>query len=475
MEVQAYPIFGSDGNVEFIAELLRDVTERRRAEEDTGDHESQFRAVFETARDCLYIKDRSGRYTHVNPAMETLFELPASQLIGKTDSALFGHEIGRQLTELDARVLGGEPVEIEQTRTVNQVPITFLDARGPLLDNSGEIIGLSGIARNITDRRAEGVRVLQALTDNPSPAARSSLAKANLAANADESLLILGEVGSGKEYLARYVHERSRRGSGPFRVLNCAALSERKAESELFGHEPGAFDGAKTPKRGLLELSEGGTVLLNEVGKLSPRLQSKLLAFLSTGFLHRVGGGKKIRAATRIMSATHDDLRGQVEIGRFREDLFSLLSVFTLEIPPLRARIEDMPVLAQDMLTHIAAEMGLGRVPELDEEALRQLQEYEWPGNIRELRNVLERAVTVSRDRGKLRIPSLIEEEKSDWSITVSFPRNRSVHDVAGAVKRSLAEEALRRANGKRQDAARLLGISRHAFLRLTKAVGLDG
>jgi DNA-binding NtrC family response regulator len=251
-------------------------------------------------------------------------------------------------------------------------------------------------------------------------------------------------------------------------------VSEREAESELFGHEPGAFEGAKTRKRGLVELSEGGTLLLNEVGRLSPRLQSKLLAFLNTGFLYRAGGVKKISSSTRLIAATHNDLQGQVEIGRFREDLFSRLSVFTLEIPPLRARIEDIPVLAHDILTHIAAEMGLSRVPELDEESLRQLGEYRWPGNIRELRTVLERAVMVSRDWQKVRVPRLIEDEESDWSVTVHFPRNRSVHDVAGAVKRSLAEEALRRAHGKRQDAAHLLGISRHAFLRLTKAVGLD-
>jgi DNA-binding NtrC family response regulator len=406
--------------------------------------------------------------------MGRLFELPPSQLVGKTDSALFGREIGEQLSELDARVLGGEPVEIEQTRPVNQAPITFLDTREPIVDRSGEVIGLLGIARDISDRRTERFAFLQPRADLPSPTARWTIAKASLAANSDESVLILGEIGSGKDYLARYVHDRSRRGNGPFYVLNCAAVSEREAESGLFGHEPGAFEGAKTRKRGLLELSEGGSLLLNEVGKLSPRLQSKLVAFLSTGSVYRAGGVERISSNARIMAATRGDIQGQVETGRFREDLFSLLSAFTLEIPPLRTRTEDIPVLAGDILAHIASEMGLGRVPQLDDEAVRQLEEYHWPGNIRELRTVLERAVMVSRDRQTIRVPRLTEEEASDWSITVHFPRNRSVHTVADAVKRSLAVEALRRAKGKRQDAANLLGISRHAFLRLTKAVGLD-
>jgi two-component system NtrC family response regulator len=251
-------------------------------------------------------------------------------------------------------------------------------------------------------------------------------------------------------------------------------VSEREAESALFGHEPAAFEGANTGRRGLLELSEGGTLLLNEVGKLSPRLQSKLVAFLTTECFVRSGGVGRISSSARIMTASRGDLKGQVETGRFREDLFSLLAAFTIEIPPLRTRTEDIPVLAGDILAHIASEMGLGRVPQLDEEALRQLEGYHWPGNIRELRSVLDRAVMMSRDGQTIRIPRLTEEEKSDWSIMVHFPRNRSVHAVADAVKRSLAEEALRRADGKKQDAASLLGISRHAFLRLTKAVGLD-
>jgi DNA-binding NtrC family response regulator len=337
-----------------------------------------------------------------------------------------------------------------------------------------EITVLRKAARPTYSRKS-GTRAVE--TDSPeypSEAMRATFNQAKRAAGTDSIVLLLGESGSGKDYLARYIHERSRRANGPFFAINCAAVSPDLAESELFGHEPGAFTGARGRKRGLLELAEGGTLLLNEIGELSMPMQAKLLTFLDTRSFTRVGGETQISVSARLIAATNKELQTEVAEKRFRSDLFYRLNVLSIRIPPLRDRHEDLPVLAQEIITQLAAEMALQETPELEAETLKTLSWYEWPGNVRELRNVLERSLMLSGSK-TISLSGLgVDAHLDNWSYTVNFPVGKNIHDLTRDMKRSLVMEALRRANGSKQVAARLLGISRHAFAHQMRSIGMD-
>jgi len=343
--------------------------------------------------------------------------------------------------------------------------------RVPIKNAADENIGLCGIARDITERTE---RVLEGEIQEfeyESRVMRSTLAKARLAAGSESIILLLGESGSGKDYLARYIHDSSKRASGPFFTINCAALPPELAESELFGHEPGAFTGAHGRKRGLLELAEGGTLLLNEIGELSPYLQAKLLTFLDTQSFNRVGGEKKISVNARLIAATNRDLKKEVDAGRFREDLFYRLDVFSIEVPPLRNRTEDLPLLAAELLRDMSKRIALERPPSLESAALQALAAYNWPGNVRELRNVLERALILC-DKKRIKLGDLsvnaeiapTESGAEEWSVKIGFPHTETLNQVARDVKRLLVLEALRRSRGSRTGAARLLGITPDAL-----------
>lgn len=336
-----------------------------------------------------------------------------------------------------------------------------------------EINLLRKTGRSVFPRRAARTAQPQT-TEYASEAMRATLSQARHAAASDSILLLLGESGSGKDFLARYIHDRSRRANGPFFAINCAAVAPELAESELFGHEPGAFTGARGRKRGLLELAEAGTLLLNEVGELSMPMQAKLLTFLDTRAFTRVGGEAQIPVNARLIAATNKELDQEVAQGRFRSDLYYRLNVLSIRIPPLRRRIEDLPILVQEILVQLSEEMGLLTPIEADGRTLETLSVYSWPGNVRELRNVLERGLMLS-DSGKINLTSLgIDSHQEDWSYTVNFPMNKNIHDVTRDVKKSLVFEALRRSGGSKQGAARLLGISRHAFAHQMKAIGLS-
>jgi DNA-binding NtrC family response regulator len=210
------------------------------------------------------------------------------------------------------------------------------------------------------------------------------------------NVLVLGETGVGKEVLAETVHKASKRAGGPFLCLNCAALTENLLESELFGHERGAFTDAKTAKAGLLEAAGGGTVFLDEIGEMSPTLQAKLLRVIETKQVTRVGGLKPVAIDVRFVSATHRDLVQEIREKRFRSDLYYRLNGLCLQIPPLRERRAEIRPLCDGFLARLARESGLPRVPCLTDDAAALLAAYSWPGNIRELRNVMERALLLS-------------------------------------------------------------------------------
>jgi PAS domain S-box-containing protein len=455
-------------------QLHKEIAERQRAEEALRQSEERFRAIFETAQDCIYVKDKALNYTHANPAMLALFNLSPSQIIGSTDQDLHGREASLRLKETDRRVLAGEPVEREYTRTIQGVPLTFLETKVPLRDSSGAIVGLCGIMRNVTGRTRRDPIADKGIPDYPSRAMKEVMVRARLAASQESIVLLLGESGSGKDYLARIIHDASERSRGPFFSINCASVAPELAESELFGHEAGAFTGARVRKRGLLELAEGGTLFLNEIGELSLALQAKLLTFLDTRSFTRVGGEKNISVDARLIAATNRDLEAEVAEGRFRRDLYYRLNVLALDIPALRERREDIPLLVGQILAALRGEIRLVAPPSVSGETMESLKAYDWPGNIRELRNVLERALILSG--GGVLLPGhlgLADSEKA-WTFATDFPDTSSLNDVTKELKRALIREALRRSKGNKVAAAKLLKISRNSLNHYMASLGMS-
>ena len=289
---------------------------------------------------------------------------------------------------------------------------------------------------------------------------------ARVAAHRDVTVLIGGETGTGKELLARAIHYASPRGPQPFVEINCAAIPANLLESELFGHERGAFTGAVAAKPGLFELAHGGTVFLDEIGTLPLDLQPKLLRALESRTIRRVGGQQGRQVDVRVIGATHMDLGAATRRGEFREDLFYRLNVVALTLPPLRDRDGDIELLAETFLARIATGYGLP-VPALTPELRRALRAHAWPGNVRELRNAIERALVLS-PRGTLRAEELIpvpaREGRRGGGAALPFPATLDV------VVRSAAQAMLELSEGNKSEAARRLGISRPRLQRL-----LDG
>ena len=279
----------------------------------------------------------------------------------------------------------------------------------------------------------------------------------------DTTVLITGESGTGKEVVARKIHSDSTRSEGPFVAVSCAALAESLLESELFGHEKGAFTGADRRRLGRFEMADGGTLFLDEIGDIGQGVQVKLLRALETKSFERVGGAQSVTTDVRIVAATNRDMEEAVAEGRFREDLFYRLNVFPIAIPPLKERPDDVRELAK----HFVSTTGL----ELADDAVDVLERYEWPGNVRELRNVLERATIITEGEtigaGDLMIrPSAL----SGGTGSLSFGANLDIAEN----ERALIAESLHRTGGNKTEAARLLGISRRALYSRAESVGLE-
>jgi two-component system response regulator HydG len=285
---------------------------------------------------------------------------------------------------------------------------------------------------------------------------------ATQAAPSQATVLILGESGTGKELLARYIHERSARSRGPFVAVNCAAIPETILESELFGHEKGAFTGATGKKDGRFARAAGGTLFLDEIGELSPSVQVKLLRVLQEGEFEPLGG-HTTKAAVRIVAATNRDLVAEVAAGRFREDLFYRLNVIAITAPPLRARREDIPLLVDHFLGLYCAKNGRPRLRP-SPAVLARLMDYAWPGNVRELENVVERAVVLSRSDALSvsDLPEHIAESGPSATSQLAFDIGTPLEEIELRVIR----ETLRHTKGDKSLAAQLLGISTRTIYR---------
>ena len=318
--------------------------------------------------------------------------------------------------------------------------------RGEELSEKGEIIGTSQAIHNVLE-----------LVGKVSPSGRTTV-------------LIQGESGTGKELVARAIHRQSPRATKPFVSINCTAIPENLLESELFGHEKGAFTDARHQRQGLFELADGGTLFLDEIGDMSLGAQAKILRALEEQQVRRVGGEQNISVDVRLISATHQDLDGLVKTGKFRQDLYYRLRVFIIPLPPLRQREDDVLLLAHHFLRQFAAEMGK-EITGFESEVKKRLADYPFPGNIRELRNLIEGAVILCDG------PSLgLQDFQGRLFETVE-----GGVELEGAslnleeIEKRVIQTALLRAHGKLGEAARYLGIGDHTLRRRMKKYDLKG
>lgn len=303
------------------------------------------------------------------------------------------------------------------------------------------------------------------------PAMRELYDQIHRVASLKTTVLILGESGTGKELVARAIHADSGRSVKPFVAINCGALSENLLESELFGHVKGAFTGAVSDKTGLFEQADGGTLFLDEVGEMPLALQVRLLRLLQEGETRRVGGIDNRTVDVRVISATSRDLTKEIAAGRFREDLYFRLNVFTLSIPPLRDRVDDLPLLADHVIKQCSARIGLSQPPRMLAGALRRLLSHSWPGNVRELENVIERALVLC-DGENLTEGCLLVGESA--VVHADEAENLSIKQAEKAMEIDLIRKALAKTGGNRTHAARELEISHRALLYKLKEYGLE-
>lgn len=356
-----------------------------------------------------------------------------------------------------------KPLEIPQLRLLIKSALATVDLRKEV-----------EVLRSQQEREFDGERIfgssekMKDLLENVKKIARSGTS----------TILIRGETGTGKDLIARVIHQTSPACKGPFVVLNCSAVPDNLLESELFGHEQGAFTDARRHKRGLLEMADRGTLFLDEIGEMPPGLQSKLLRVLETKVFRRLGSTNDIRVNVRFIAATNKDLFQEVEARRFREDLYYRLSVIPIYVPPLRERREDIGLLLRYFLDRYNQELG-GRLQQVTDPAMQMLADYHWPGNVRELRNVVERLVLMHSgaevlpedlpEQVRLRAVTRLQVEEIEEVII----RSERVVPLAELEKAGI-RDALAKLKGNKTRAAELLGISRQTLRTKVREYALE-
>jgi len=372
-----------------------------------------YRSVLESLAESVIITDAQWRILYANHGVEQTTGYLPEELVGRTPHVLFGLDESAQATcnALDPLAENEEAKEIQLRTKSGQLRWAYLKT-APFRNCSGEIVGrvaALGCIEKLKALERENEILLAETRENlghivgESLALKKVLSQIATVAPTEAGVLVLGESGTGKELVARAVHELSARKDQPLVRVNCASIPKELFESEFFGHVRGAFTGAIKDRTGRFELADGGTLFLDEVGEIPLELQGKLLRVLQEGQFERVGDERTRRVNVRLVAATNRDLQAEAKAGRFRLDLYYRLSVFPIELPPLRERREDLEPLAAHFLRQGARRLGVP-APRLTKAHVQQLQSYDWPGNIRELQNVIERAVILARGHnGRLR------------------------------------------------------------------------
>src|SRR5258706_12089186 len=466
-----------------------DIEDRKRTEEKIREDEREIRRITDAIPQTIMVLDPSGVPAYANQALLDYTGLTIDDVISTDFRARIFHpeDLERLQEERQASLLRGLPFEIEQRALRNDGRYRwFFIQFNPLRDEHGEIIRWYATGTDIDDRKRREER-----TQNENVALREEIERSSMfeeivgsseglrqvltqvskVAPTDSTVLILGETGTGKELIARAIHNLSKRPTRAFIRVNCAAIPPALVASELFGHEKGSFTGAFQRRLGRFESADGGTLFLDEVGELPPETQVALLRVLQEREFERVGGSQTVPVDVRVLSATNEDLGAAVAEGTFRQDLFYRLNVFPIRIPALRERVDDIPLLVGYLIDRYAQKAGK-KIRNINKETLDLFQVYDWPGNIRELQNVIERAVILCDGE-------TFSVDKT-WLTTVA-PKSAatSVPLVANLVghEKEMVETALREAKGViggPTGAAAKLGIPRQTLESKIRKLGIN-
>jgi PAS domain S-box-containing protein len=484
-----------EGN-EYSCAFVRDISERLEAEREVRESEKRFRDIFSAVNDGIIIVDpEDGKIIDVNDKVEKMLGYKKDEIIGMSVRNIHPDEID-QINTIVGDVLKGSPVFTDEFSCLRK------DRQHMPADMSFSKVELNNITyvlvmiRDITERKKAEKKIENALAEikilknrleaeniylkeeikvqhnfeeiiSKSSVFKKVLQQVEQVASTDASVLILGETGTGKELIARAVHNISERRDRPLVKVNCASLPANLVESELFGHEKGAFTGALTRKIGRFELADKGTIFLDEIGDLSLDLQSKLLRVLQEGEFERLGNPHVIKVNVRIIAATNRDLEKAMEDGEFRSDLFYRLNVFPITTPPLRDRKEDIPLLVKHFMNKYSGRIGK-KVDRVSHKVIDTLTLYEWPGNVRELENIIERAVIISRSN---------DLELGDWIPVKDKPNHNLQQMTLDQIERNHITKVLDitgwRVSGEK-GAARILGLKPTTLEARMKKLGIQ-
>ncbi|MFP3983623.1 MAG: sigma 54-interacting transcriptional regulator [Desulfurivibrionaceae bacterium] len=467
VSISAAPLYDHEGNVLGAVETFRDNSITLKND-----------LVMESITEGVFTVNRDWKVTSFNRAAEEITGWSRDDALGRSCSEIFHSSICGENCAIAESLYFGKPATNDSITIINsrgeKVPISISAA--PLVDHEGNIIGGVETFRDLTAITKLRQELSQQYTFDEiiskSPAMQKLFKLLPAVANSNSTALILGESGTGKELVARAVYNASRRKDQPFVTVNCGALPENLLESELFGYKAGAFTDAKKDKEGRFAAAEKGTLFLDEIGEMPQSVQVKLLRFLQEKVYEPLGSNTPVKADVRIIAATNRDLKEQVQAGTFREDLYYRLNVVELQLPPLRKRKEDIPLLINHFIQRYNAEQGKNIVG-ISNAALNILMPYNFPGNIRELENIIEYAFILCEEGFIL--PEHLPEPFSSGEISSdkSLEEGKDEHPSLEEIEKQAIFLALERNNWKKMATCRELGISKDTLRRKTQKFGL--
>jgi formate hydrogenlyase transcriptional activator len=488
VHVVAHAVKDKAGNLEFVG-AVTDITERKAAEERVRGQEAELKQMLDFAPQLIAVYGPNRERLYANRTALDYLGMCLDEWRHKSFAASAHPDDSEQLkTYTDRALSSGAADELElRLRKRDGSYRWFLARFNPLRDEHGRIIRWYYTATDIEDRKQDEDRLRRenvALREEidkasmfeeivgTSPALKSVLSRISKVAPTDSTVLITGETGTGKELVARAIHRRSDRASRAFVSVNCAAIPRDLIASELFGHEKGAFTGAIQQRLGRFELANGGTIFLDEVGELPAETQIALLRVLQEHEFERVGGNRRIRVDVRVIAATNRDLQAAISAGSFRSDLFYRLNVFPIEIPSLRERRADIPLLLEYFIDRYARKAGKN-IKRVNKKTLELLQSYPWPGNIRELQNVIERSVIVCETENFSVDKSWLSQQPRDRRLGCKL----HLSEMLAATEKKVIEEALRESQGRvfgPSGAAANLGIARSTLESKIRSLNIN-
>lgn len=442
VEVTGTPVEFKNGRL--FSLFARDVSLCKRTAAESKENEARLRAIVMALPDLVFVLNEKGRYLEVLTSQEALLYASITDLKGRLVHEIFEKSLADRFLKLTQDTIANNvPYFIEYELSIGG-KIHFFEARtAPLNEIIDGYQCLVWVVRDITERKqaeqlhSQNIYLQEELTKQlnygeivgSSEVMQTVFENIKVVAETDATVLLLGETGTGKELIARAIHKTSSRKTSPLIKVNCGALPTSLAESELFGHEKGAFTGATEQKKGRFELAHHGTIFLDEVGDLPPEVQIKLLRVLQEQEFERVGGTRTLKVDVRVIAATNRDLASLLKDGGFRSDLYYRLNIFPIKVPPLRERREDIPQLAKHFVASFAERFGR-RIDKIENAALKRLMHSNWPGNVRELANVIERAVILCQGAAleKKHLSDLSQEPlKGDHFMTLEEMERRHI------------------------------------------------